>query len=163
MASAKLFSPRMVVSIDKVGYRLEAAKRLGADVVINAGQTNPVEEIKKMTKGKGADVVIEAVGSADTLNGCIDSVKAAGNISIVGVFPFEKVGISIRDLLRRSLQIRAGRANLVHMGRLLSLIEAGRLDLNPLITHRMSLNDAVKAYELFSSMSDNVLKIMLKS
>ena len=161
VAAARLFGPSKIVSVDIVDYRLQAAKRLGADVVLNASQTNAVDEIKKMTNGKGADVAIEAVGSVETFDACYQSVKPAGRISIVGVFPFEKVGISLRDMLRRNLQIRAGRANLIHMGQLLSLIEGGKLDLTPLITHRMALQDAVKAYELFASRSENTLKIML--
>ena len=114
-----------------------------------------------MTDGKGADVAIEAVGSPKTLDGCIESVKQGGNISIIGVFPLQKVELSMRQILLQGLQIKAGRANLIHMGQLLSLIEGGKLDLTPLITHRMPLQDAVKAYELFASRSGNTLKIML--
>jgi alcohol dehydrogenase len=65
-------------------------------------------------------------------------------------------------MLRRNLQIRAGRLNVIHMPRLLSLMEGGRVDLSPMITHRMSLTDAVRAYEIFGSQSENVLKIMLR-
>jgi threonine dehydrogenase-like Zn-dependent dehydrogenase len=150
------------VSVDVIDYRLETALRLGADMVIHANRKNPVEEVKEMTDGKGADVAVEAVGSPETFYGCFESVRPGGKISIVGVFPSEKVGVSLRDMLRRNLQIKAGRANLIHMGRLLSLIECGKLDLTPLITHRMPLNEAVEAYRLFSSRSDKVLKIMLK-
>jgi len=100
VAAAWLFGPRRIVSVDLVNYRLEAAKRLGADIVINASQKNPVEEIKKMTDGKGVDVAIEAVGSIETFDGCFESVRPAGRVSIVGVFPFIKVGVSLRDMLR---------------------------------------------------------------
>lgn len=162
LAAAQLFGPRRIVSVDLVDYRLEKAIQLGADGVINSRQKNPVEEIKRMTGGKGADVVIEAVGNPETFHGCFESVRPGGKISIVGVFPFEKVGISLRDFLRRNLQMKAGRANIIHMGRLLSLIECGKLNLTPLVTHRMPLEDAVEAYRLFSSRSENVLKIILK-
>jgi alcohol dehydrogenase len=162
VAAARLFGPRKIVSVDVIDYRLETALRLGADMVIHANRKNPVEEVKEMTDGKGADVAVEAVGSPETFYGCFESVRPGGKISIVGVFPSEKVGVSLRDMLRRNLQIKAGRANLIHMGRLLSLIECGKLDLTPLITHRMPLNEAVEAYRLFSSRSDKVLKIMLK-
>jgi alcohol dehydrogenase len=161
VAAARLFGPRKIVAVDMIDYRLDAAKRLGADIVINASKMNAPEEIKKMTNGKGAEVCIEAVGGAATFEACIESVRPAGRISIVGVFPFDKVGVSIRDLLRRNLTIRAGRANLIHMGQLLSLIEGGKLDMTPLITHKMRLGDAVKAYGIFGSQSENSLKIIL--
>jgi alcohol dehydrogenase len=114
-----------------------------------------------MTNGKGADVAIEAVGSPKTLDTAIESVKQGGNISIIGVFPLQKVELSMRQILLQGLQIKAGRANLIHMGRLLSLIRGGKLDVTPLISHRMPLTDAVKAYDLFSSRTDNVMKIIL--
>jgi alcohol dehydrogenase len=140
---------------------LAAAKRLGADVTLNPGNTKVVDEIKKMTGGKGTDVAIEAVGSTDTFDFCFESVRPGGRISIVGVLPIGKIGVSLRDMLRWNIQIRAGRANMIHMERLISLIEAGRLDLTPLVTHRMSLDAAVKAYEMFASRSENALKIIL--
>jgi threonine dehydrogenase-like Zn-dependent dehydrogenase len=102
------------------------------------------------------------IKASSTFYGCFESVRPGGKISLVGVFPDEKVGFSLRDMLRRNLQIKAGRANLIHMDRLLSLIDSGKLDLTPLITHRMPLNEAAKAYRLFGTRSDHVLKIILK-
>jgi alcohol dehydrogenase len=161
MACARLFGPSFVVGVDLLDYRLEAAKKLGADAVINAGDMNPVEAIKELTDGKGADVCIEAVGSTDTLDACFESVRNAGNISVLGVFSFEKVGVNIRDMLRRNLQMRCGRANMIHMSRLLSLIKNGKLDMTSIISHRMPLEKAGEAYNLAVSRSENVLKIML--
>jgi threonine dehydrogenase-like Zn-dependent dehydrogenase len=132
-------------------------------VVINAGETNAVEEIKRLTGGEGADVAIEAVGSAETFEGCYNCLRPAGRVSIVGVFPFEKVGVSFRDMLRRNLQIRAGRANMINMGLLMSLIKGGKLDLTSLVTHKMPLTEAVEAYRLFGSRTGNALKILLHS
>ncbi len=161
VAASKLFGPSMVISVDMVDYRLEAAKRLGADLVINASRTDPVAEIKRITDGEGADVAIEAVGSTETFEGCYNSVRPAGKISIVGVFPFEKVGVSFRDMLRRNLQIRAGRANMINMGLLMSMVRRGKLDVTSLITHRMPLGDAKEAYRLFGSRTGDALKIFL--
>lgn len=163
VAASKLFGPRTVISVDMLDYRLEAAKTLGADIVINAGEMNAAEEIKRITGGEGVDVAIEAVGNPATFEGCYQVVRPAGRISIVGVFPFEKVGISLRDMLRRNLQIRAGRANMVNMALLMSLVQHGKLDVTSLVTHRMKLIDAVEAYRLFGSRTGNALKILLSS
>jgi len=162
VAAARLFGPSLIVSVDLLDYRLEAAKRLGADMVINSGQTDPVKEIRRITGGEGAEVTIEAIGSPEALNNCLASVRGAGSVSIVGVFPFAKVEVSIREILRQRLRITAGLANIVNMGRLLSLIRGGKLDLTPLITHRMPLSKAEDAYRLFSTRSENVLKIILR-
>jgi alcohol dehydrogenase len=161
LATARLFGASRIISVDLLNYRLEAAKRLGADIVINPVETDVAKEIKKITDGRGADVTIEAIGSPETLNSCLESVKGGGNISIVGVFSFDKVEISIREMLRRRLQIRAALVNMVNMGRLMSLIKGGKLDLVPLITHRMPLSKAEEAYRIFSSRSEDVLKVLL--
>lgn len=161
VASARLFGASRIVSVDLLNYRLEAAKRLGADIVINPTETDVAKEIKKITDGRGADVTIEAIGSPEALNNCLESVKGGGNISIVGVFSFDKVEISIREMLRRRLQIRAALVNMVNMGRLMSLIKGGKLDLTSLITHRMPLSKAEEAYRIFSSRSEDVLKVLL--
>jgi alcohol dehydrogenase len=161
VATARLFGPSTIVSVDLLNYRLEGAKRMGADVVINAGEQDPVAEIKKITNGRGADVTIEAVGSAKTLQYCIESVRGGGKISIVGVFASGPVEMPLRQMLLQNLQIRIGLVNVIHMARLLSLIKNGKLDVTPLITHRMPLSQAEDAYRIFGSRSDNVQKIIL--
>ncbi len=161
LATARLFGASLIVSVDLLNYRLDAARYLGADAVINSSQTNAVEKIKKITDGRGADVTIEAVGSFETFNGCLESVKVGGNISIVGGFPNKMLELSVRNLMRRSLKVRAGLVNMVNMGSLMSLIQRGKLDLTSLITHRMSLGEAEDAYRIFDSRSENVLKVIL--
>jgi alcohol dehydrogenase len=160
--TARLFGPSLIVSVDMLDYRLEMARKLGADVTINAGKVNVVDEIKKLTKDKGADVAIEAVGgTTNALATCVDVVRGGGKISIVGVFPGSGVEIPMRQMLLKGLQIRAWRANMVNMGRLMSLIEHGKIDVTPLISHRMPLSESVEAYRLYTGRSGNVMKIIL--
>jgi alcohol dehydrogenase len=161
VAAARLFGASRIISIDLLNYRLDAAKHLGADIEINSSERVPAAEIKKITDGQGADVVIEAVGSFVTFQNCIESVKAGGNISIVGGFPPGMDEISIREIWIQSPQIRMGLVNMIHMDRLMSLIKYGKLDLTPLITHRMPLDEAEEAYCLVNSRSANVLKAIL--
>jgi alcohol dehydrogenase len=161
VAAARLFGASKIVSIDLLNYRLEAAKHLGADIVINSGETDAVKEIGRITGGRGADVTIEAVGSFETLNSCIESVRAGGNISIVGVLPLGTVEMPMRRMLAKSLQIRMGVVNMVNMGILMSLIRHGKLQMISLITHRMPLSEAQDAYRIFGSRSENVLKVIL--
>jgi alcohol dehydrogenase len=162
MACARLFGASMVVGVDLQNHRLEAAKRLGVDAVINPKEKNPAEEIKILTNGRGADVAIEAVGRTETFDFCFESVRKGGRISILGVFPFDKVGVSLRNLLRWNMQIRAGRANMIHMEKLMLLVSHRKLNMTSLITHRLPLSDAVEAYRIARSQTDNALKVMLK-
>lgn len=161
LATARLFGPSVIVSVDLTNYRLEAARRLGADIIINPRETNVIEEIKKITDGRGADVTIEAVGDPEALKDCIESVRAGGNISIVGIFPPVDVPLSIKEMVIKNLQIKMGIVNNVNMDKLIRLISSGVLDMTSLITHRMPLGEAENAYRIFGMRSENVLKIIL--
>ncbi len=77
-------------------------------MVVNASSKDPVAEIRKVTDGRGADVVIEAVGSAKTFTNCIESIRGGGRISVVGVFPPGNIEISMKKMLLQNLQIRMG-------------------------------------------------------
>jgi len=161
VAAARLFGASRIISIDLLKYRLDAAKHLGADIEIDSSARDPVAEIMKITDGRGVDVAIEAVGSFVTFHHCVESVKAGGNISIVGGFPPGMDEISIRDIWIKGPQIRMGLVNVIHMDRLMSLIKYRKLDLTSLITHRMPLDEAKEAYRLVNSRSANVLKAIL--
>lgn len=89
VAAARLFGPSLIISVDLLDYRLEAAKRLGADVTINSSQTDAAKEIKKIAQGQGADVAIEAVGSPETLNGCLESVRGGSDLDFGSVSLYE--------------------------------------------------------------------------
>lgn len=71
---------RLVVAVDIVEEKLELARRLGADVVINSRNVDPVEAILDLTEGKGADVVAEAAGVAETINQSVQSVRHNGTL-----------------------------------------------------------------------------------
>jgi alcohol dehydrogenase len=161
VAAAQLYGPSMVVSVDMVEYRLQAAKQLGADAAFNASAMDVIKEIRNLTDRKGADVTIEAVGNAKTLEICLESAKEGGHVSIIGVFPQQNIELSMRKILLQGLQIRAGRANMVNMKRLLTLMKRGKLNVGSLISHHIPLSDAVRAYDIFSSRTENVMKIAL--
>ena len=82
--TAKLLSPSIIIAVDKDDGRLEAAKKIGADVTINA--TDDVKgKVMELTGGKGCDVVMEAVGIPATFEMCQDLVAFGGNIANIGV------------------------------------------------------------------------------
>ena len=82
---AKLYSPSLIVAIDKDPNRLKAAKKLGADHTVDPADADPVEAVMGLTDGTGADTVIEAVGVAATLELAQDLVAPGGVIANVGV------------------------------------------------------------------------------
>lgn len=82
---AKLFSPSIVVAIDQSAVRLEAAKQFGADLVLNNSEKDPLEFLRSLTDGLGADVAIEAVGVPATFELAVDLVRPGGRVANIGV------------------------------------------------------------------------------
>ncbi|MCL6477560.1 MAG: alcohol dehydrogenase [Peptococcaceae bacterium] len=160
VAVARLFGASRVIALDKEDYRLAMATRLGADRVINVSQVEPVAAIMDITGGWGADLVVEAVGSPESLAGCLAAAAVGGTVSVIGVFS-RSVEVPLNRLLPRNITIQTGLGNFIHIKRLISLIQAGKLDLTPLITHRFPLTEAAKGYEIFEKRLDGAIKVIL--
>ena len=85
-AGAKLKGATRIFAVDAVPERLEMASRLGADTVIDYKSVDPVEEIMRVTDGRGVDVAIEALGTQETFESCLRVLKPAGVLSSLGVY-----------------------------------------------------------------------------
>ena len=160
VAAARLFGPAHVVAVDLENYRLEMAARLGADRVVDPAIEDPKAAIRDLTDGWGADVVVEAAGRPETLGTALAAVAPGGTVSVVGLFQ-ESVPVPIPRLTQRNVTLRMGLGDLSQMALLLRLIEAGRLDLTPLITHRLPLDEGPRGYEIFEQRLDGAIKVVL--
>lgn len=164
-AGAKLMGATRIITVDTVPARLAISKRLGADEVIDFSQCDPVEEILKMTDGRGVDVAIEALGLQDTFESCLRVVKPGGTVSSLGVYshdlkvPLDSFAAGIGDHCIRTTLCPGGRER---MRRMLAVVASGRVDLEPLVTHRFPLDEIESAYELFAHQRDGVLKVAIK-
>ena len=147
--SAQLFGPARVFAVDMVDTRLRVAESLGA-MAVDASKGQPVEAIKAETGGLGVDSTIECVGALGAVETAIHSTRGGGTISMVGVpgavvgeFPYMRVWL-------KALTFRAGWCNVQrYMRPLLDLIAAGRLRPDVIISHRMALDAAEDAYQMF--------------
>lgn len=160
VASARVFDPARVIVVDMEEYRLEMARRMGADLVIDAAKEDVRALVKEATDGWGADYVMEAVGRQETLNNAIAVSAPGGAVSVVGVFQ-QPVSINAPRMLAKSTTLTIGMGDLGRIQELIDLIAAGRLDLTPLITHRMPLDDVIAAYDIFERRTDGAIKILL--
>jgi alcohol dehydrogenase len=160
VASARVFDPARIIVVDMEQYRLDMAGRLGADLVIDASVEDVRRIIKEATDGWGADYVVEAVGRQETLNNAISVSAPGGVVSVVGVFQ-QPVSINAPRMLSKNTTLTVGMGDLGRIQELIDLIATGRLDLTPLITHRLPLDDVITAYEIFEKRIDGVVKILL--
>jgi alcohol dehydrogenase len=163
-AGARLRGATTIIAVDGIPERLEMAKRLGADVVIDFRATDPVQEIMRLTGGRGVDVAIEALGTQQTFESCLRVLKAGGVLSSLGVYsgklslPLDAIAAGLGDHTIITTLCPGGKER---MRRLMRTVAAGRIDLEPLVTHRFKLDQIEQAYELFGNQRDGVLKVAI--
>jgi threonine dehydrogenase-like Zn-dependent dehydrogenase len=182
--SAQLLGARRVISLDYVEERLAFSRRFAqAETVDLRSVGDPVLHLRKMTEGRGPDVVIDAVGlEADgsrmhdvlgkklkleagaptTINWSIEAVRKGGTVVLIAVYGPPWNLVNIGTAMNKGLTMRMGQCNVKrHLPHLLAHIRAGRLDAKALASHRFPLSDAAEAYRLFESRQDGVIKCVL--
>jgi 2-desacetyl-2-hydroxyethyl bacteriochlorophyllide A dehydrogenase len=147
-----------VFAIDSVPERLEMAASFGA-IPLHLTEEDPKKAVRAATAGRGVDVVVDAVGDPAPLAMAVSLCRDAGVVSGIGAYAGKgEVPLGLAWL--KGLQLRLGLANVIsHVDRVLGLIEAGKLDPVPLVTHHMKLDEAAEAYALYDRRE--ALKIVL--
>jgi S-(hydroxymethyl)glutathione dehydrogenase/alcohol dehydrogenase len=178
--SALLRGAARVFVVDHWPYRLDRTAKLGAEP-INFDREDPVERIRRETRGKGAKCIdavgYEAVGHHDhektsnpayvpvnsmqVLNWILQSARKASAVSIAGVYSTEYVNFPLGQFFNRNIQIKMGQCPVRRYSeQLLHMIETGRIDPTQVISHRMKLDEAAKGYQMFDGKGE-VHKIVL--
>ena len=150
---------------DTVGYRLEAALKMGADAVVNPLEKDFAARLDELTGGGGFDKVIEAVGGTQTatLAEAVRIVKRNGTVVIMGVFAGEENPIPADEVRRLEIVIKGARGRYAgQFAECLALIDAGKLDISPMLTHRMPLEKAVAGLEMMEEKQDGAIKVILE-
>ena len=161
---AKLSGAATIIAVDRVEARFAVSRKLGADHVVDFSKVDPVEEIMRITDGRGVDVAIEALGTQATFESSLRVLRPGGTLSSLGVYsgdlkiPLEAFAAGLGDHTIVTTLCPGGKER---MRRLMGIIQSGRVDLKPLVTHRFKLDDIVAAYELFSHQRDGVLKVAI--
>jgi len=160
---AKLMGAALVIGVDGDDARIEMAKRMGVDVVIDYRRVDPVAEIRRLSGG-AVDVAIEALGAQSTFENALRVLRPGGTLSSLGVYsgklhvPYDAFGAGLADYRIVTTLCPGGKER---MRRLIAMVASGRVDLRPLITHRFKLSDIKEAYRLFSERRDGVMKVAI--
>ncbi|NUT33428.1 MAG: zinc-dependent alcohol dehydrogenase family protein [Hamadaea sp.] len=158
--TARLFSPSHIVVIDKAESRLQAAKQFGADITARP-DGDPLEVLRAITGGLGADVVIEAVGVPETFELCTTLVRPGGHVANIGVHG-KPATLHLEDLWIRNVTMTTGLVDTYSTPRLLTMLEAGQLDVGQMVTHRFAMDEFMQAYEVFADAANTAaLKVVL--
>ncbi|MEP7281917.1 MAG: NAD(P)-dependent alcohol dehydrogenase [Rubrivivax sp.] len=164
-AGARLLGATTVIGVDGSDHRLEISRKMGADVTLNYKHCDVVDEVMKLTGGKGADASIEALGTQATFESALRVLRPGGTLSSLGVYsgdlviPLSAFAAGLGDHKINTALCPGGKER---MRRLMNVVEAGRIDLGVMVTHQFKLDDIVAAYELFSHQRDGVLKVAIK-
>lgn len=160
---ARLYSPSHVVAIDLAASRLDAAKRFGADVIVNSSIEDPMERIAELTGGLGADIAVEAVGLPETFELATRLVRPGGHVANVGVHG-KPASLHLEDLWIRNVTITTGLVDTYSTPTLLRLIENHQINAGLFVTHRFDLDEFMTAYDVFSRAADTgALKVVLST
>lgn len=152
IAGAQIAGATTIIAVDIDDRKLEGAKKFGATHTVNSSQTDPVEAIRELTGGNGADVVVEAVGRPETYEQAFYARDLAGTVALVGVpTPDMKVTLPMIEIFGRGGSLKSSWYGDCLPSRdfpmLVDLYKQGRFDLDAFVTERIGLGDVEAAFD----------------
>jgi L-iditol 2-dehydrogenase len=155
---AKQMGAEKVIMIDLVDERLSFARKLGADEAINGGREDSVETVKRLTSGYGADVVIEAIGSPVTWEQALKLARKGGTVlEFGGSPPGTEIRVNTEMLHYGELTVLGTfHATPLHFRKALNLIATRTIDVRPLVTRKMRLEEIKEAFEILSTSKSEI-------
>ena len=165
MLTAKLGAQR-VIGIDPLDYRLEWSRKMGATHTINPERDNPVEVVNELTGGRGGDVVVEAAGYPDSFNAALRLVKQFGQVMVFGIQADEFIPVEHNLLMERQptlIPTTGGRLRdpMAPIKTMVDLKERGWCDPGQMLTHRLPFAEVQRAFELYESQQDGIIKAVM--
>ncbi|HIJ56491.1 MAG TPA: L-threonine 3-dehydrogenase [Deltaproteobacteria bacterium] len=150
---AKLSGAECVIGVDITNERLELARKMGTDVILNATEVDVPQEIEKISKGFGADIVVELSGNQAAVKNATRALRRGGDLVFVGLFS-GPVEIDVtNDIIYKEAKVYGitGRVMWDTWWSAQSILLSGKLDPGPVITHQFGLEDYDNALELAES------------
>jgi L-iditol 2-dehydrogenase len=160
LQAAKSAGCRTVYVADVDETRLKLAANLGADATILASGSSMVDEVLRLTGGRGVDVVLEAVGRNETIAASIDAVRKGGTVTLIGnITP--QVNLPLQKVVSRQIRLQGSCASSGEYPQAIELVSSGRIKVAPLITAVASLEDGAGWFARLHSREPNLMKIVL--
>lgn len=160
---AKICGASLVIAIDTIDSSLERAKKVGADEVINSKKEGSVQKIKEMTRGMGADLVLEFIGLKETIEQAIGSARTGGRVVVVGLGP-ETISLPPPSAFVRSELSFLGSygSSTAEIQSVIDLVANAKLNLSESITERFSLEEVNKGLEHLYKKIGNPIRIVIE-
>jgi threonine dehydrogenase-like Zn-dependent dehydrogenase len=157
---------RKIIGIDIVRDRCDVALRMGATHVVDASKEDVEAAVKSITDGRMADLAIEAVGEPETVNQIADLIHNRGYLVMFGIAPAGKIEFDYMNLFRKHpIMVTSSRTEqepgYESFKLAMDMIAQGRIDVTPLMSHRLSLSQIEQAYDLALHKKDGAVKVIL--
>ncbi|MFQ5769021.1 MAG: alcohol dehydrogenase family protein [bacterium] len=152
-----------IFAIDAISERLQLSRKFGA-IAINYKSEDAIAILREATDGRGADAVLEVVGTAAAAKAAFDLVRPGGIISTVGVHTEAHMAFSPGQAYDKNLTYKNGRCPArYYMDKLIPMVQEKRYDICSIISHRLPLREGVKGYQVFDQKLEGSIKVLLKS
>ena len=160
------FDPQRIIVVDTLAFRCQLADQLGADVVINAANEDPVVEVKELTGGKGVDLVIDCVGGqagVRSFGQAQDMVRVRGTIQLIALYQQAPLQLESSKIMNKRLVagILSDEPRSETMVRALEKIRLGEVQASRMITHRFPHLQAKEAFDLLWHFPDEALGVLM--
>ncbi len=157
---AKVLGAGRVIVVGS-GQRLEVAKSVGADDVVDYRKTDSVKEVLSLLGGRGAPSVIECAGTPASIQNSVEITDKGGTISIIGI-PVDPVAINVRKLVLDEIDFRGARANQNEQEEVIPMMMDGRIKTEPLWTHTFPLKQFDEALKTFLGREGGAVKVAVQ-
>eukprot|EP00940_MAST-03C_sp_MAST-3C-sp2_P003571 g3571.t1 len=163
MCAHAFYEPKRLVVVDVNQARLDHAKKLGATDLVNNKNGDAVEQIMRLTNDVGLDLVVECIGIPIGWEICQDTVRAGGNIGILGVHG-KPATINLERMWYRNFKMSAGMVHCFTIDALMDQIRTGALQADKLISHKYAMSELSKAYDTFANAgTTGSLKVLIEN
>jgi L-iditol 2-dehydrogenase len=161
MEMAKVGGAARILVTDKLDYRLDLARRLGADETVNVSDEDPAEAVQRLTDGRGADLVFECTNRCAGAPQAYDLSAIGGRVCLVGIPEEDEITLDAHHPRRKELRIQYVRRSRHAARQAMTLVATGRLDVASWVTHRVGLDDAKGVFDTVAEYADGVLKAVV--
>ena len=159
---AKALGADQVILLEALADRLKIGPQVGADLLVNVRETNPVDFVREHTKGLGADVVVDSSGAKEGPDLALHLCKRMGKVLMIG-FPHDPVLADFNYMGINNIHIYSVRGeSRANCARALSLMRNGKINARPLITHDYPLTKINEGLQIFSARQGGAIKVLIK-
>jgi L-iditol 2-dehydrogenase len=157
---AKISGAGRAIAVGR-GHRLAIAEKLGVDEKIDRMQGGVVDRVRELTAGRGADVVIECAGAEEAVLHAVSCVRRGGRVVLAGISDKKSITLDTNRIVLEEIDLVGSRGAPNALPEAVRLLASGRINVKPLVTHKLPLSEVHRGLEIFKNRLENVIRVAL--